>query len=459
LDSALYEWFLLNQEKVPISGDMIKEKAQIFLKQLYPDKTMSFSNGWLESFKNRYKIKSYTKHGESGSVDLNNIAEALPLLHQLLNQYEWKDIYNMDETGLFYRLPADRSLATKQLEGTKKSKERLTVAVCTNGDGSHKLPCWIIGKYQNPRCFKGINIKYLDIQYRWNSKAWMTGTMFVEYVRWFDQQMHGRKVLLLVDNCPAHVKEGYDLCNTKIHYLPPNTTSKIQPCDAGIIRNLKVYYRKLFHYQILQNVEANKIEPEKIDILQAIHFIISAWKNDVSAETIYHCFLHCGIRALTDDDPDVDNNLIEIPDEINDLTNQINELKYRNPMDVEELLNHPDEVEIAEIPTDDDIIEMARENMRENENNELNDDTIERSKITYNEAINMLNSLELFFLQQDEDCSKILENIEIQKKKVFSIKQKNTIQLSINKYFSTLNLDNSFNNNLDDFDELNNFNE
>ncbi|CAG8820107.1 21031_t:CDS:1, partial [Dentiscutata erythropus] len=117
------------------------------------------------------------------------------------------------------------------------------------------------------------------------------------------------------------------------------------------------------------------------------------------------------------DDPDVDNDLIEIPDEINDLTNQINELKYRNPMGIEELLNHPDEVEIAEIPTDDDIIEMARENMRKNENNELNDDTIERSKITYNEVINMLNSLELFFLQQDEDCSKILENIEIQKKK------------------------------------------
>ncbi|MBA0869831.1 hypothetical protein Goshw_003926 [Gossypium schwendimanii] len=32
----------------------------------------------------------------------------------------------MDEIGLFYRLQADHSLATKQLEGLKKEKERLT---------------------------------------------------------------------------------------------------------------------------------------------------------------------------------------------------------------------------------------------------------------------------------------------------------------------------------------------
>ncbi|MBA0869833.1 hypothetical protein Goshw_003926 [Gossypium schwendimanii] len=35
----------------------------------------------------------------------------------------------MDEIGLFYRLQADHSLATKQLEGLKKEKERLTAVV------------------------------------------------------------------------------------------------------------------------------------------------------------------------------------------------------------------------------------------------------------------------------------------------------------------------------------------
>ncbi|CAG8662042.1 3343_t:CDS:2, partial [Acaulospora morrowiae] len=64
LDTALYEWFLNYQDKVSISGEIIKEKANEFLIKLYPGETMSFTNGWLESFKNRYNIKAYTKHGE-----------------------------------------------------------------------------------------------------------------------------------------------------------------------------------------------------------------------------------------------------------------------------------------------------------------------------------------------------------------------------------------------------------
>ena len=39
----------------------------------------------------------------------------------------------------FYRLEPDRTLATQRLSGRKKNKERLTIALCTNADGSHKL--------------------------------------------------------------------------------------------------------------------------------------------------------------------------------------------------------------------------------------------------------------------------------------------------------------------------------
>ena len=34
------------------------------------------------------------------------------------------------------------------------------------------------------------------------------------------------------------------LTNIMLVFLPPNTTAKTQPMDAGVIRNIKAHYRK-----------------------------------------------------------------------------------------------------------------------------------------------------------------------------------------------------------------------
>ncbi|XP_012477781.1 uncharacterized protein LOC105793415 [Gossypium raimondii] len=109
------------------------------------------------------------------------------------------------------RNPHDYSLATKQLEERKKDKERFIVAVCCNGDGSDKVPLWVIGIFANPRCFKHVNIDNLSCHYRAIKKEWMTGLLFQDFVRWFGARMTGRKVLLIVDNCPAYPKEDMPL--------------------------------------------------------------------------------------------------------------------------------------------------------------------------------------------------------------------------------------------------------
>ncbi len=257
VDNTLFEWFLTQQESVNLSGEILQEKAAEILKILYPQNTpnIKFSQGWLESFKNRHGIKSFRRFGESGSANVIAIEEALPELRSKLDNYVWKDIYNMDETGLFFRMQADHSLATKQLEGKKQSKERITVAVCANGDGTDKVPLWIIGKYENPRCFRNINRTNMGCTYKANKKAWMTGSIYLGWLNWFDRRMEGRKVLLILDNCPGHLKQTGELRNTEVIFLPPNTTSKIQPCDAGIIRALKGHYRRRFNREILTRIE------------------------------------------------------------------------------------------------------------------------------------------------------------------------------------------------------------
>ena len=55
-------------------------------------------------------------------------------------------------------------------------------------------------------------------------------------------RMEGRKIALLIDNCPADPSVS-DLPNVQLVFLLPNTTSVLQPIDQGVIRSLKEHYR------------------------------------------------------------------------------------------------------------------------------------------------------------------------------------------------------------------------
>ena len=95
----------------------------------------------------------HRRFGDSGSVDVEALKERLPEIRAQLDQYNAADIYNVDVTGLFYRLQADSSLSTHQMEGQKQGKERMTMTICINTDGSNKFPLWVIAKFLSPHCF------------------------------------------------------------------------------------------------------------------------------------------------------------------------------------------------------------------------------------------------------------------------------------------------------------------
>ena len=98
-----------------------------------------------------------------------------------------------DETGLFYRCLPDKTLSFKgqQCSGGKKSKERITVMVACNSNGSEKLPLFVIGKSIKPRCFK--NVKTLPVEYTANKKAWMVATTFTDWLLKSDKRFFTRK--------------------------------------------------------------------------------------------------------------------------------------------------------------------------------------------------------------------------------------------------------------------------
>lgn len=125
----------------------------------------------------------------------------------------------------------------------EKCKERVTLLVCAIMAGTEKRPLLVIGNFQHPRCFTGV--AHLPTEYKGNKNAWMTSVIFEEWLRKWDQELTsaGRKIVLFVDNCSAHPHISC-LQSVKLSFLPPNTTSEIQPCDQGIINALNFHHRK-----------------------------------------------------------------------------------------------------------------------------------------------------------------------------------------------------------------------
>lgn len=100
-------------------------------------------------------------------------------------------------------------------------------------DGSDKRDPLVIGKAENPRCFKGV--KKLSAQYVSNTKAWMSRAVFLEWLKSLDDDMgrQKRNVCLLLDNCTVHHIPELHLKNVDLRFLPPNATSVFQPLGSG----------------------------------------------------------------------------------------------------------------------------------------------------------------------------------------------------------------------------------
>jgi len=105
MESTLVKWFQANQERANVSSELVRESATKILDWLYPGhEPFEFSSGWLEAFKSGHGIRSYRHFGKNGFVDMAALANTLPTIRDVMDQYAWKDIYNIDETGLFYRM-------------------------------------------------------------------------------------------------------------------------------------------------------------------------------------------------------------------------------------------------------------------------------------------------------------------------------------------------------------------
>ena len=161
-------------DDIILTGEVLRQKWIRFadLVGVPEDDRLNLSDGWLARFKVRNGLKEFKRHGEAASANSETVERERQRIQTLIEEYgvEPRDLFNTDETGLFYgqaspfhlgsghtdvtdRMPPDRGLADKKTSGVKEKKVRLTYLLTSNADGLEKLPPLVIGKAKKPRAF------------------------------------------------------------------------------------------------------------------------------------------------------------------------------------------------------------------------------------------------------------------------------------------------------------------
>ena len=113
-----------------------------------------------------------------------------------------------------------------------------------------KLLMFVMCKSKKTRCFSGV--RHLPCWYQAQPTSWMSGELFEVWLFMLDNKFHqeGRKVVMIIDNSPAHPHIGIDnLKVMTIVYLSNNTISITQVMNQRVIQSLKAKYHKIPKYQ------------------------------------------------------------------------------------------------------------------------------------------------------------------------------------------------------------------
>ena len=113
LETALILWFGQLRAKDALLNDrLLVEKAKQLAEGLNVT-DFKASDGWLAKFKKRHNIKLQRPHGESGAADIEGIDVARTIVPKIITElnFSLEDVYNMDETDLYYRAKPSKTLA------------------------------------------------------------------------------------------------------------------------------------------------------------------------------------------------------------------------------------------------------------------------------------------------------------------------------------------------------------
>ncbi|KAG8235509.1 hypothetical protein J437_LFUL015743 [Ladona fulva] len=290
LDKAMLEW--LNQKRaegISVSGHMCTNQARLFHKSLELDGDFNASSGWLSRFKQRYGIIEITS--QRGRGDDPAISKFCKEFLQFVEKEHLcpEQIYNANETGLYWKGAPEELIAfekKEQTNGSKAAKERITVMCCSNATGQHKLKVLAIVKLKKSRLFKDSDLCEFPVECYYQGGGCIDPDIFKD---WFHEkfvpqvkchlQCRGlpQRAVLLIDNSLVNRKDLMLKSNDGsifVKYLPPDLSTLVLPMNQGIIMAMKRNYRN----NLVLKDDAKVVAVwEQNTILDALLGISMAW--------------------------------------------------------------------------------------------------------------------------------------------------------------------------------------
>jgi len=300
---------------IPIRDELIIGRAQYLKKLMNLPTNCTFSNGWLERFKNRYHIvqrKAGSRLVRKDDCDKETITKFIELVNKKFDSDEYFSIINIDETPLYYDPTINFTLASKgtkrvEIRTTGREKQRITAILGIDLLNNIKVKPFIIFKGTTTRCLKDIPLSQ-SYQLSYQTNSWCTDHQFITFLSSLPKD---KKILLLYDNFRGHKTPTVtnfietQLPLVDVLLLPPNTTSILQPLDVGINRPFKTYINNKYITWLIETVDNNKAFPrlEKRDRnILLIKWISESWSK-IDYNMIKNSFTHCGYGILDDRDP------------------------------------------------------------------------------------------------------------------------------------------------------------
>ena len=188
------------------------------------------SNGWLDWWKKRYNIYKIKICGQSADVSGETVESWKERLLEILHGYSAENIWNLDETGWFWHALPEHGFGEKGslCKGGRKAKQRFTITLVANAAGGKKCAI-VIWKAERPRCFKGVDMSKLPVQYFSQSNAWMTGEILDRVLTKLNHCLSSclHSIVLLMDNAGCHPHDWI------FQYTNNFLTSKYDLADSG----------------------------------------------------------------------------------------------------------------------------------------------------------------------------------------------------------------------------------